>query len=408
MKALKKTSAALIAIATSASAFAGSDLETRVNEIEKKIEMMSTTTSMGNFGPSLVSARAEPDGMGWSLSLDVLYWQTKMAGSTYCAINDGLANQPINFTLRPREPNFQWAWGFKLGAGYNFEHDKWDTKLQYTFFRNHAKDYVNPLSLPSVIISPIIEAGAPLTYVSATAFEEKNVIVSYADQTRASLKNRYDNLYLDLGRDFFVSKYLSLRPSFGAEAAWFTFTSNVKFSGGTPVSLPVAQEANNASIDLSQFQIEDISGNIPFTETRTLDGVGDCNLQTNFKEKFVGIGPRAGLDTRWHLGEGFSIYGDVNAALLYGYFKNALSQTYGDQPANEARAYYNFHRLVPTAKFEMGLVYDKYIMCETQHVSMALGYENQYYWDVFYSDVFMGLPAGMGMYGVNLKFQWDF
>jgi len=232
--------------------------------------------------------------------------------------------------------------------------------------------------------------------------------VSYADQTRASLKNRYDNLYLDLGRDFFVSKYLSLRPSFGAEAAWFTFTSNVKFSGGTPVSLPVAQEANNASIDLSQFQIEDISGNIPFTETRTLDGVGDCNLQTNFKEKFVGIGPRAGLDTRWHLGEGFSIYGDVNAALLYGYFKNALSQTYGDQPANEARAYYNFHRLVPTAKFEMGLVYDKYIMCETQHVSMALGYENQYYWDVFYSDVFMGLPAGMGMYGVNLKFQWDF
>lgn len=406
MKALKKTSAALIAIAASASAFAGSDIETRVNEIEKKIEMMSTTTSMGNFGPSLVSARAEPDGMGWSLSLDVLYWQSKIGGSTYCAINDGAVNSPINFTLSPREPNFQWAWGFKIGAGYNFDHDKWDTKLKYTFFRNHGKDYVNPLSLPSVIISPMIEVGAPLTYASAIDFEKDNVIVSYADETRTSLKNRYDNLYLDLGRDFFVSKYLSLRPSFGAEAAWFTFTSNTKFSGGQSARLPVAQVANN--VTTSPNSENKLPTSFDYTETRTLAGIGGCNLQTVFTEKFVGIGPRAALDSRWHLGEGFSIYGDVNAALLYGYFKNHLRATYTDQPDNEARARYNYHRLVPTAKFELGVVYDKYIMCETQHVSMALGYENQYYWDVFVPTAYLGMPAGVGMYGVNLKFQWDF
>jgi len=405
MKALKKTSAALIAIAASASAFAGSDIETRVNEIEKKIEMMSTTTSMGNFGPSLVSARAEPDGMGWSLSLDVLYWQSKIGGSTYCAINDGLVPSPINFTISPREPNFQWAWGFKIGAGYNFDHDKWDTKLKYTFFRNHGKDYVNSLSLPSAIVSPMIEVGAPLTYASAINYEEKNVVLSYADETKTSLKNRYDDLYLDLGRDFFVSKYLSLRPSFGAEAAWFTFTSNTKFSGGQEINLPVPQIANNVDVATNDYQLPD---QFSFTQTRTIDDIGDCVLQTVFTEKFVGIGPRAALDSRWHLGEGFSIYGDVNAALLYGYFKNNLSQKYGDQPNNEIRAHYKYHRLVPTAKFELGVVYDKYIMCETQHVSMALGYENQYYWDVFVPTAYLGMPAGVGMYGVNLKFQWDF
>ena len=94
--------------------------------------------------------------------------------------------------------------------------------------------------------------------------------------------------------------------------------------------------------------------------------------------------------------------------MLYGYFKNNLSATYGDQPNNQIRARYNYHRLVPTAKFELGVVYDKYIMCETQHVSMALGYENQYYWDVFIPTAYLGTPAGVGMYGVNLKFQWDF
>jgi hypothetical protein len=394
MKALKKTSAALIAIAASASAFAGSDIETRVNEIEKKIEMLSTTTAMGNFGPSLVSARAEPDGMGWNLSLDVLYWQTKMGNSTYCAINDGIANSPIKFNMTPREPNFQWAWGFKIGAGYNFDHDKWDTKLKYTFFRNHGKDYVNPLSLPSGIMSPMIDAGVPLTFASLVAYEAKNVRVSFADETRINLKNRYDNLYLDLGRDFFVSKYLSLRPSFGAEAAWFTFTSNMKFTGGA---------SQTALVPSTQFKDGQLQSG--YTQQVTLfNAVGDCNLQAMFKEKFVGIGPRAGLDSRWHLGEGFSIYGDVNAALLYGYFKLNASQQYTDQPQNLATAYYKFHRLVPTAKFELGVVYDKYIMCETQHVSIALGYENQYYWDVYTPVV----AAGVGMYGVDLKFQWDF
>jgi hypothetical protein len=254
----------------------------------------------------------------------------------------------------------------------------------------------------------MIEAAAPLTYASITAYEEKNVVASYADQTRTSLKNRYDNLYLDLGRDFFVSKYLSLRPSFGAEATWFTFTTNTKFSGGQPVSVPLSGTFSNVDLGEEFDSLPVEINNISYTSNATLDGIGDCVLQTLFTEKFVGIGPRAALDSRWHLGEGFSIYGDVNAALLYGYFKNQLSQTYGDQPNNQIRARYNYHRLVPTAKFELGIVYDKYIMCETQHVSMALGYENQYYWDIFVPKAYLGTPAGVGMYGVNLKFQWDF
>ena len=394
MKALKKTSAALIAIAASASAFAGSDIETRVSEIEKKIEMLSTTTAMGNFGPSLASARAEPEGMGWNLSLDVLYWQTKMGDSAYCAINDGLVNSPIKFNVTPREPNFQWAWGFKIGAGYNFDHDKWDTKLKYTFFRNHGKDYVNPLSLPSGIVSPLIDVFAPLTFDSIVAYEAQNIRGSFANETRMNLKNRYDNLYWDLGRDFFVSKYLSLRPSFGVEAAWFTFTSNVKFTGGVSQSALVPQT----------LYVDNELDTSTSAKVTLLNAVGDCNLKTFFKEKFVGIGPRAGLDSRWHLGEGFSIYGDVNAALLYGYFTLNAREQYTGKPQNLSTGYYKFHRLVPTAKFELGIVYDKYIMCETQHVSIALGYENQYYWDV-YKPL---RSAGVGMYGVDLKFQWDF
>ena len=384
MKALKKTSAALIAFAVSASAFAGADLETRVSDIEKKIDMMSTTTAMGNFGPSTASARAEPNGMGWNLSFDVLYWQTK-TGTNYCSIRDGVAPSPINYLDTVREAKFQWEWGFKAAVGYNFEHDNWDAKLEYTYFKNTAKDLVNTLALPSAVVSPLLDAADPLQYSSLNTFVSKNVAFSNAANAKSWFKNSYNDLYLDMGRDFFVSKYLSMRPGFGAEAAWITFKNSIRFWGGTAQS----------------FNILSLGG---YTNGYTIDAPF-CYLNIWTKQRMFGVGPRASLDTRWHLGEGYSVYGNVNGALLYSYFHNYASVTQEDQPLNEAQVKYNFHRLIPTAKFELGLMYDKYIMCETQHIAFCLGYENQYFWDMNYIGAY---PTGLGMYGVNLKVQWDF
>ena len=184
-----------------------------------------------------------------------------------------------------------------------------------------------------------------------------------------------------------MSQKLSIRPGFGCEAAWFTIKGNIKFWGGNsfPFLVPL---------------------NVGVTEI-TIAAPKNCILVYK-QEKFFGVGPRASLDTKWHLGENFSFFGNVNGALLFGYFDNFGKFKAERQPANEIRSKQNFHRLVPTTKFVIGLMYDKYIMCDTQHLSVSLGYENQYFFNVNYLNFIGNGPSGVGMYGVVLKGKWDF
>jgi hypothetical protein len=378
MKNLSVVAFSLVSSFVMAHAFAASDVENRLGELEKKVSEISAKNSMGNLGPNLASARAEPKGMGWNLSVDVLYWQTKVAPADYCYLNDAAVDFPINSTLTNQFVDYDWNWGFKVAAGYNFEHDQWDTKLEYTYFRNTGNNCVGPVCAPSAVQSKGLDESYYLTQDSISDFLDLSLISVNAGEARAHVKNSYDNLYLDLGREFYVSKCLSIRPSIGVEAAWINLKSCVKFTGGTQSS---------------------------FNFYETVGGF-DCNtLCWNVRSKFTGVGPRAAMNTKWHLCEGFSIYGNANAALLFSYLQHSAKGTYSGKPNNQENLISNFHALSPTAKFELGIMYDAYIMCDTQHVGISLGYENQYYWDIAY---IYNQTRSLGLYGVTLKLQWDF
>ena len=332
---------------------------------------------MDNLGPNLASARAEPKGMGWNLSVDVLYWQTKIAPADYCYINDAAVDAPINYKLTNQFVDFDWNWGFKVAAGYNFEHDQWDTRLEYTYFRNSGNSCAGPVCAPSAVQAQYLGESYVFTQDSVADFIDLNLIGVNAGEARAYIKNSYDNLYLELGKAFFVSKCLSIRPTIGVEAAWFNIKSTLKYTGGT--------QSKNSYDTIGGF---------------------DCNTLCFANEfKFSGVGPRAAMNSKWHLCEGFSIYGNANAALLFSYLQHSGKTTYSAKPNNQQLFESNFHDLSPTVKFELGIMYDKYIMCDSQHVGISLGYENQYYWDVSYLN---NQTRSLGLYGVTLKLQWDF
>lgn len=383
MNALKKTSAALIAFAISASAFAGTDLETRVHELEKKIDMMSTTTSSDTFGPKLALARPEPNGKGWFLTFDVLYWQTKVGGVQYASAVSPEVASPIARSSTPREPEFDWTFAFKAGIGYKFFHDGWDAHFEYTYFRNDASDSYST-TLPTVI-EPAIPELFGLTGTTVADLLGGSGLSTFATQTSANFRVNFNDINLDLGRDFFVSQNLSLRPSMGLKASWLSFRQNVTLSGG------------GTAYEYTVFNL------IPLKEK----GLGANTIYAEAHQKFVGIGPRASVDTRWHLGNDISFYGDVAGALLFGYFRTDGEATYTGNTANYFTAQDKFHRVIPTVDFELGLIYDKYVMCDTQHFSISLGYETQYFWDVNYLSTSKA-PQGLAMYGINLDIRWDF
>ena len=360
---------------------------TQISQLQKKIDEISTVTAMGNVGIQTAPDRADIKGHGWNLSADILYWQTKVQNSYFCTTVDGLLDSPINYSQTRNHIKFDWAWGFKVGAGYNFEHDDFDIRAEYTYFRNTAQGCVGPLSLPSGVNSSSIIENYHLLYDSFQDYTGDYVTFQYAEQARKSLKNAYNDVYLDLGRAFFVSKSLSIRPALGAEATWFSFKGNTKYSGGNSIEF-VFNPAKN--VDGTYW-----------------GGLGSGTLHKSSRLKSVGVGPRLGLDTKYYLCNGFSIYGNGSGALLFTYFQQKAKITYSLKPNNQKSLVNNFHSVIPTAKIDLGVRYDSNISCDTQRISVALGYESVYYWDSYgYSTI--RDYNGVAMYGVNLKLRWNF
>lgn len=376
MRAITRKSLAVMAFAASVSAFAGAEIENRVSELEKKMDMVSTTTAIGTVGARTASARAEPDGLGWNLNFSVIYWQTKVGGSQYATSTNAVGSSLYKRDGFIKEPKFGWDFGFKIGAGYNFYHDGWELSLDYTYFRNKG-DYNLNVALPSALF-PI-----PGDALNVTA---QNIVLAragagadFATSATTNIKSKFDDIKLELARDFFVSKYLSMSPNYGLRATWIRLNQNSKYWGG---GTAYVQSAGGTDV--------------------TVNGLGAGTVYTNQSLHTFALGPKAGVGSRWHFGPSISMYGNIGAALMFGYQKGDDEVSYDLRPNNMVDLNYNFHRLIPNVEFELGLVYDKYIMNDTQHCSISLGYENQYFWNASYDE------TGFGTYGVTLKVRWDF
>lgn len=382
MEILKKSTATIAAFAISASAFAGPDLDTRVNELEKKVDMMSTTTVAGTYGPKTALARPEPEGQGWFLSFDVLYWQTKIDGTEYVLTDSALTNIPVQIVGKVNNVDFNYDFGLKAGIGYNFFHDGWDTELEFTYF-NQSGSGKTGARTPSALIplrSPLTVA-APSEAAIASGLKPL-----FATSATSNVSMNYDNLNWELGRNAFTSKNLAFRPHFGLKSAWIQLKQSTRYSGGGTAT------------------VLSVNGNsIPVT------GLGVNTVYVKEKSDFWGIGPRTGINSKWFLANGFSIYGDIDGALLYGYYETASKQWWSLNDQNVIRLKQKYHMLTPTIHFGLGLAYDKYIYNDQQHLSLSLGYENEYYWDIYRTIQadFLGRGA-VGFFGVTFKIRWDF
>jgi hypothetical protein len=109
---------------------------------------------------------------------------------------------------------------------------------------------------------------------------------------------------LVLGRDFFVSKYLSLRPNFGLKGVNIRQTLRVNYHG-----------FNAADCHCPCPSV--CSLDTPCFEDRVKDN-----------QKYWGVGPRAGMDTLWGFGGGFGLYGNAAISLVYGRLKDLHSENF--------------------------------------------------------------------------------
>ncbi len=240
---------------------------------------------------------------GLYLGVTPLYWKVSEDGLAYCEtgsftlvpeLDTSLAILPPSFYRldlgngNTRSPNFHWDWGFRVALGYTTPFDGWDVLSGWTRFFNEASDSVQRAG--NANINSLAQVGGAGDFVSP--FWVAQIFSSPGLMNRASAdwSLHLNLLDLSLGRQFLVSRHLSLKPFIGLRNGWIHQKYDLQFTA---------------------LNFDDTVG--PVGEPGRL-------ISIDMKNHFWGIGARAGLNTQWFLGRGLSLFGNAAFSLLTGHF----------------------------------------------------------------------------------------
>lgn len=308
--------------------------DAQVRNLENRVCTLEKTRDCG----CMVNPPGRPEvkcGYNVFVEADLLWWSAYQTGLEYVvetktdpgfpvSINNGDAHSQSN----------TYDWGFRFGVGYNMPHDGWDLYGNWTFFNNEWEDSKKaPLNgtlfpiwmNPDLDLSPTpLVGGAGVTTAKANWEFELNMID------------------LELGREFFVSKWLTMRPHVGFRYARLDQKWHVNY----------------------RFM---------YDSRNYRDEVHNSN-------DFWGFGLRGGLNTQWGLGSGFSIYGNAAAALLHGHFhisqQESLVNVGTREKQNRLKLNNRFRAGRATTDIALGLRWDHMFEGDRFHLGVQLGWEH--------------------------------
>ncbi len=270
---------------------------------------------------------------GFYVTVDPLIWQAHVGGLPLATQTSGSTNFFNNVgSSRVKNLKFDWDWGFRIGLGVNTTHDAWDVLLQWTYWnpdgRRNFRSSSDSTNFPHV--------GHPARTFNQTA-----------GQVDGDWKMHYNVLDLENGREFYVSKFLSLRPHAGFRTLWIEQDYDVAYTELSPTTNPVLP-TNRHDIDQN--------------------------------DRFWGLGIRGGIDTQWGVCWGWSLFSNYAGSLLYSYHKVHHREKGDPVDANTTLRVDDFHH-VGSAIFDMqiGVRWD-WLSCDCcYHLGLDLGWEHHWH-----------------------------
>jgi len=327
---------------------------------------------LGANGEVTPSGRAQVNsGANLFITADALYWDAHEGGLPLFIENNGQGFSSNLNNADAKGLHWKWNWGFRLGLGYNTPHDGWDLVLTWTRIdgRAHEREEVgNNDALWGTFTQPGAFVINPVTLVPITLGD------GLFTKSHTRWKLQLNQIDLDIGREFFVSKCLTLRPYFGLRTDWIHQKLNIHYN---------------------RFR-----------------GSSGQSYEVELYNHFWGLGVAAGLDTQWSLGKGWSIYGNAAFAILYGFHKldredelsAGIKFDYVDMDWN-----YRISRSI--ADLQLGLRWDTMLQNDRFHFGIQVGWEHHIYFSQNQFPRFIGSSA-IGDFVANqgnLTFQgWAF
>lgn len=313
--------------------------EIRMKGLENRIDNLEKLQTGGNRMDHLTPC-AEPkvkNGMDLYISADFIYWTARLDTLTYAKTGRGSFPNVLE-TKKGNVQSVDWSWdpGFKAGLGWNFCHGCWDMNLQYTWLYTNVGDKKHStLLLPSYDLLPIEVQLNQITF----------------NRAHAHFDLHYQVGDLELGRNYYVSRTLKLRPFIGMKGTWQKQDYKVHYNA------------------------------IPIAQFNTL-----FNFRARFDQSLWGLGMRAGINTSWQFSKYIGLYGNIALTgiwLHYDIDRKDIFERVESDPQVQTTESTTFDvqdrlRLVkPVMEFGMGLRGEGYFGCGRYHILAQAGWESQ-------------------------------
>jgi len=322
-------------------------------------------------------------------SASFIFWQGKMYGLDFAVVSEdpsfGFQNLGLSFNAKGHSPDFAWKPGAKIEFGYTFPYDGWDTLVGWTYFHDKLTDKRRSYSQPT---TP--EGEGVYAIWDYPFFQNFNFFQSILYENAHNYWNLVFNSWdWEWGRNFSVNDWLALRLHAGIKTGYLRQTYKVHYDTGTLLGPDI-----NTLISTSlKFLSSDM-------------------ISTN---RFWGIGPRCGVDSKWKLGQGFHFIADSSFSLVPSFFHvrsnfNDLVIDLEDKLASgllplQAKIRENFLDFIPVFQALLGVDWGMcFGQCSQFYMSLSAGYEVQYWWNV--NQTRRGISAAVPGFQYNSHGDW--
>lgn len=316
----------------------------------------------------------------WDFWVDAsfTYWTAYEEGLVLAISDSNVSSLPTSTPLQ-RVALFQdtkWEPGFKIGLGLDLGHDDWSAFAEYTWFRSRTTtSETAPSGLPPGSTTP---SWVPTNYGI------ENEIARITVRALSSVwRLNMDVLDVGLTRPYYQGTHLIVAPLAGVRAAW-------------------------------------IRQNLRIHPTPFITSAFGVNTNAVFhnKSQSWAVGPRGGLQGKWHLGYGFRIEGDMTASILFTQYTTVASSADAVNDGNRpyALSYTNYNTFRFNNDMNVGLGWGDYFSCRNYHFDLLASYDFQIFWNqnmmrklVDQFQTYSDAPAqNLYLQGLTLRAQLDF
>jgi len=324
----------------------------------------------GCKGPSLCPDLPLKENCGFYFNVGLIYEQMRVSNTLaaykqHVGPEDGTSWDPTyNYTMY--NYGFNMEPGFKFAMGYEPGYDDWSLKASFEWLRSQG-----------------------------TFGEENttaNLLESYFDNSssyqnaNATLDIDYFLLDVYLARGSYISNKFALEPVAGIKASWLYYDKEAIF-------------ATNGTLTAKQ------------------------SFLIVAKTDFWGVGPMVGLNSTYHMSAGWSIFSLSDLSLLLG--QNKLVNYRGivtvETVPGNTKVSTTTDVICPTVRAVLGVQYERYVMCDAQHLVLRAGFDSRYYFNQYpvttmHQDTASSSPyvpsiienGSFGMVGLLLDLGWSF